>query len=110
MDYDESNDAKMIELISAAKSQVKIVEIISEHTTLKLKGKRYVGICPFCRHEDGQFFTVSKEERFACYTCGEGGDIFNFVQKFKKVSFLEALRIIVDKYDLDSATEAVTNS
>ena len=77
--------------------RVDIVDLVSEHVTLKRSGSRWVGLCPF-HEEKTPSFTVSPDRAaFKCFGCGKGGDAFSFVQFRENVDFTEAMRILADR-------------
>ena len=77
--------------------RVRIQDIVAEHVTLKRRGVRWVGLCPF-HSEKTPSFTVSPERGlFKCFGCGKGGDVFSFVQLRENVSFMEAMRHLADR-------------
>ncbi|AAT27777.1 DNA primase [[Mycoplasma] mobile] len=78
-------------------SQVDIVTVINNHLSLIKKGKNYIAICPF--HEDSKpSLTVSVEKQvFKCFACNVGGNAISFVEKFLKISFLEASKMIAQE-------------
>lgn len=76
---------------------VDIVNVISPFVNLKRAGKLYKGLCPF-HHEKTPSFTVSPERQtFKCFGCGEGGDVFSFVEKAERVDFKEALGMLAER-------------
>lgn len=78
-----------------------IVQIISEHVHLRQSGKNFIGLCPF-HHEKTPSFTVNPEKKlFKCFGCGEGGTVFGFIMKREGVTFLEAVRLIASKCNID---------
>lgn len=78
--------------INEIKEKADIVDIISEHIHLEKQGANYIGICPF--HEDkNPSLTVSPTKKiFKCFSCNASGNAISFVEKFKKIPFMEALR------------------
>ena len=77
--------------------RVELFDVVSEHVSLKRRGKRWVGLCPF-HAEKTPSFTVNPElGLFKCFGCGKGGDLFSFVQLRENVPFLEAMRILADR-------------
>ena len=77
-----------------------IVSVVSETVALKKKGRRFWGCCPF-HSEKTPSFTVNPEKGFFhCFGCGAGGDVFTFVMKRDHVSFVEAERILANKYGI----------
>ena len=95
------NDQSLNEL----RSNVDIVEIISDYVPLTPKGKNFFGVCPF--HQDhSPSMSVSKEKQmYKCFSCGAAGNVFTFVQNYENVSFGEAINIIASKvgYNLNIA-------
>ena len=77
--------------------RVDIVDVVSEHVSLKRRGRSWVGLCPF-HNEKTPSFTVSSERgTFKCFGCGKGGDVFSFVQTRENVAFMDAFRILADR-------------
>ena len=77
--------------------KINIVDIVRDYVPLVHKGKNYFGICPF--HDDhNPSMSVSEERQmYKCFVCGEAGNVFNFVQKYEKISYFEAVKKVADK-------------
>ena len=74
-----------------------LVEIISQDVALRKSGRRLTGLCPF-HNEKTPSFTVNPEMRvWKCFGCGEGGDVFSYVQKRDNLTFPEALELLARK-------------
>ncbi len=78
-------------------SKANIVEIVNQYVPLKSQGKNHFGKCPF--HDDhSPSMSVSQDKQiYKCFVCGAKGNVFNFVENFLGVSFLEAVKIVADK-------------
>ncbi len=78
-------------VISEIKNSVDIVEVISSYLPLTAKGKNYFGVCPF--HDDhSPSMSVSKDKQiFTCFSCGATGNVFQFLQDFENISFIESV-------------------
>ncbi len=76
------------------RSRIDIVELVGREVSLTQRGKDWKGLCPF--HQDrNPSFTVNRQTgRYKCWSCGEAGDIFTWVEKRQNVDFVEALRIL----------------
>lgn len=86
-----------MDTISQIKQKLDIVDVISSYISLKKAGKNYKAVCPF-HTEDTPSFMVSPDlQIFKCFGCGEGGDMFNFVEKMEGVEFSRALEILADR-------------
>lgn len=75
---------------------VDIVDVIGQYVALKKRGKEFVGICPF--HEDHRpsLYVSPTKQIFKCFACGAGGNVFQFLMKFQKLTFPEALRHLAE--------------
>lgn len=73
-----------------------IVEIIKNYVPLESHGKNFFGVCPF--HDDhSPSMSVSPDKQiYKCFVCGATGNVFNFVENFLGISFLEAVKIVAD--------------
>ncbi|RQV99246.1 MAG: DNA primase [Calditrichaeota bacterium] len=79
-------------IIDRIRESVDIVELISRYLSLRKSGKNYKTTCPF-HTEKTPSFTVSPDKQiFYCFGCGAGGNVFNFLMRYEKISFIEALQ------------------
>ncbi len=87
--------------IDQIKQTADIVDVVSQYVNLKLRGKNYVGLCPF-HQEKTPSFTVSPDKQiFYCFGCQTGGDVFSFIKAHEKISYPEAIRMIAERYHID---------
>lgn len=94
-------ESKISEVASAAD----IVQVISNYVDLKRAGKDYRGICPFHGDKDPSFYVSPSKNIFHCFGCATGGSVFNFVMKMENVSFVEAVKILADRYGIQLVLE-----
>ena len=88
------NDHVLAELRSAAD----IVEVISDHTTLKKAGRSWKGLCPF-HNERTPSFTVDRDKGlYHCFGCGAGGDVIRFVREIDRLDFPEAVEALASRF------------
>ncbi|MFW9770201.1 MAG: CHC2 zinc finger domain-containing protein, partial [Candidatus Thorarchaeota archaeon] len=77
-----------------------IVDVISSYVSLKRRGRNYLALCPF-HNEKTPSFSVSPEKQiFHCFGCGKGGNVFTFLMEHEKLSFVEAVRTLADRYGI----------
>jgi DNA primase len=89
-----------MEIIDQIRQVANIVEVASLYTTLRKRGKKHVGLCPF-HSEKGPSFTVDSEKQlFHCFGCGVGGDVFTLIMEKENLSFPEALKYLAEKYHI----------
>ncbi len=88
------------EKILEIRERSSIVEVISDHLTLKKMGRNYQGLCPF-HAEKTPSFTVNEEKGiFHCFGCGVGGNIFNFLMQYDHLTFPEAVERVAKRYGI----------
>jgi DNA primase len=86
------------EKIAEIKEKARILEVVSDHVSLRKAGKNYLGLCPF-HSERTPSFTVNEEKGiFHCFGCGVGGTVFNFLMRIDNLSFPEAVRELAKRY------------
>ena len=86
-----------MDTVSQIKQKLDITDVVANYISIKKAGKNYKAVCPF-HSEDTPSFMVSPElQIFKCFGCGEGGDMFNFVEKIEGVDFPQALEILAEK-------------
>lgn len=87
-------DAELIEQIKDAND---IVSVISEHMTLKKKGRNYWGCCPFHNEKTPSFSVNPEKGFFYCFGCHESGNAIGFLMKYDGLSFPEALERLANR-------------
>lgn len=80
------------ETINDVRNCIDIVDIIGSYVDLKKKGKNYTGLCPFHEEKTSSFVVNQSKQLYHCFGCGAGGDVFEFLQRYKKLSFYESLQ------------------
>jgi DNA primase len=78
--------------IDEVRSRVNLGDVVGEYVTLKSAGVGSMkGLCPFHDERSPSFHVRPQVGRYHCFGCGEGGDVFSFLQKMDHVSFSEAV-------------------
>jgi DNA primase catalytic core len=91
------------EVIADVRMQAGILEVVSETVVLKRAGAGYRGLCPFHAEKSPSFNVTPDKGIYKCFGCGEGGDVFAFVQKSKGLNFIDAVRDLAHKYGVKLA-------
>ncbi|MEO6229843.1 MAG: DNA primase [Ferruginibacter sp.] len=82
-------------------SRIDIIEIVGSFIKLKKRGSNYLGLCPF-HNEKSPSFTVSPaKEIYKCFGCGRSGNTIGFLMEHEKYSYVEALRWLAQKYNVE---------
>ena len=74
-----------------------IVDLVSEHVSLKKKGREMVGLCPFHDDHRPSMYVNPTKQIFKCFACGAGGSIFTFVQMRENLTFPQTLRRLAER-------------
>lgn len=90
------------DIVAEIRSKIDIVDVIGERIPLTAKGKNYFGVCPF--HEDTHpSMSVSRDKQiYRCFSCGESGNVFNFVMKYDHKSFIEVIKELGERVGVDT--------
>lgn len=88
------------ELINEIREKNEILDVVSEYVKLEKRGRNYIGLCPF-HDEKTPSFSVSEDKQIChCFGCKKGGNVFQFIQEIKGISFVDAVRELGDKVDI----------
>ncbi|CAN5353218.1 DNA primase [soil metagenome] len=78
--------------IDEVRSRTNIADIVGDYVSLKSAGVGSMkGLCPFHEERSPSFHVRPQVGFYHCFGCGEGGDVFTFLQKMDHVSFSEAV-------------------
>ncbi len=84
--------------IAAIRERVHIEEVVGDYVQLRRAGADSLkGLCPFHDEKSPSFHVRPNHGHFHCFGCGEGGDVYAFVQKIEHVSFVEAVELLADR-------------
>lgn len=87
-----------MEIIDQVRQASSIVEIASQYTTLKRRGRKWVGLCPFHTEKTPSFTVDDEKQLYHCFGCGAGGDIYSLIMERENLTFPEALKHLAEKY------------
>ena len=83
--------------LAAIKQAVDIVTLVGEYLPLHRTGSKYKALCPFHDDHNPSLELNPDRQSFKCWSCGAGGDIFDFVKDYERVDFPEALKMLADR-------------
>jgi DNA primase len=86
---------------------VDFVALVSQYTDLRKAGPtRWTGLCPFHEERSPSFGIEPNQKLFKCFGCGEGGDVFRFVELKEGLDFRGALEFLADRSGIELELEA----
>ncbi|WAB81087.1 DNA primase [Microcella daejeonensis] len=92
--------------IDEVRSRTNIGEIVGEYVTLKRAGVGSLsGLCPFHDERSPSFHVRPQVGFYHCFGCGEGGDVFTFLQKMDHVTFSEAVERLAQRLNFTLSYE-----
>ncbi len=84
--------------LETVRQRSQIADVVAGYVTLRRGGGgSLTGLCPFHEEKTPSFHVTPARGYYHCFGCGEGGDVFDFVQKINNVSFTEAVEFLADK-------------
>lgn len=89
------------ETIQQIQSRIDIVEVIGGFVKLKKRGVNYLGNCPFHNEKTPSFTVSPSKEIYKCFGCGKSGNTIGFLMDHEKYSYVEALRWLAQKYNVE---------
>ena len=68
---------------------------------MKKRGANYLGLCPFHNEKTPSFTVSPSKEIYKCFGCGKSGNTISFLMEHEKYSYVEALRWLANKYNVE---------
>jgi DNA primase len=76
---------------------VNIVDLIGEQISLTRRGRAFKGLCPFHDDHTPSLNVDPERQIYKCFSCGAGGDVFDFVMQRERLGFREALEALAQR-------------
>lgn len=90
------------EQINEIKSKIDYFEFYKEYLPdLTQRGKLAWALCCFHNDKHPSLSVSLNYGIYRCWSCGEHGDVFNFVQKYHNLNFNEAVEFLAEKYNVN---------
>jgi DNA primase len=86
-----------------------IVDVVSDFVSLRRSGANLKGLCPFHDEKTPSFMVSPAKQICHCFGCGKGGSPVNFIMEHEQMSYVEALRYLAKKYNIEIHEKELTD-
>ncbi|MEM9554865.1 MAG: DNA primase [Acidobacteriota bacterium] len=86
------------DVVQAVRDAVDVVDIASELTSLKRRGRKYQGLCPFHKEKTPSFHVDPDLGLYHCFGCGVGGDAIDLFMRGSGDDFPGAVEALAQRY------------
>ncbi len=80
------------------RSRIDLVEVLSPYLKLQRSGAAYKGLCPFHDEKSPSLIIQRGDSHYHCFGCGAHGDAIQFLMTHLKMSFVEAVENLADRF------------
>jgi len=84
------------DILNQFHNKIKLSEYLNKYLDLIPRGNSFVARCPFHKEKTPSFSINDEKGLFYCFGCGTGGNILNFISKYKNCTFRESLQEITN--------------
>jgi DNA primase len=86
------------ETIALVRDRTDIIAVITETVpSLKKRGRRFLGLCPFHKEKTPSFNVNPDTGLYHCFGCKESGDVIRFLERIEGYPFAEAVRALAER-------------
>ncbi len=86
------------ESLEALRSRIDLVEVLNPHVKLQKAGAAYKALCPFHDEKSPSFVIQRGDSHYHCFGCGAHGDAIAFLMTYLKMSFVEAVESLGQRF------------
>ncbi len=88
------------ECLNNIKQKVSIVDVVSPYVQLKPSGHYLKGLSPFSHEKTPSFFVDPQRNIFKCFSTGNAGDIFRFLEIKEQLTFAESVEWLAERFNI----------
>lgn len=79
----------------------RVEEVIGDFVTLRRRGADLWACCPFHGEKTPSFHVIPSKGQYYCFGCHKGGSAVGFIMDYEHLSYVEALRYLARKYNIE---------
>jgi len=87
--------------IDRIRDSAEILDVVSDYVELRRRGRNYFGLCPFHTEKTPSFSVAPDKQIYHCFGCGTGGNAISFLMEYEKISFVESLQKLAERYGIE---------
>ena len=95
------SDETIQNILNAGALQMTIREEVSERgdeCKISKKAKlMFMSECPFCKSKAPASYIDNSQGFYYCHSCGRGGNVIDFIMRYRKLSFADAVKYLAPK-------------
>ncbi len=93
--------------VDSITNTARIDEVVGDFVVLKKRGVNLMACCPFHGEKSPSFSVSVTKGIYKCFGCGRAGNAINFVMEHESMSYVEALRYLAKKYNIEVVEENI---
>lgn len=86
-----------------------LVELFAERSVMRQRGKDFWCCCPFHQEKTPSCKVDAVSQTWHCFGCGEGGDVISYIRKIDDVDFVDAVRFLARRANIELQETDRTN-
>ena len=86
-----------VDTVGEIKARLTIADVVAPYVKLRRAGRSLIGLCPFHNEKTPSFHVSLERGSYHCFGCGEGGDMFSFIEKAEGLDFKAALTMLAER-------------
>ena len=79
----------------------RVEEVVGDFVTLRKRGADLWACCPFHGEKTPSFHVIPSKGQYYCFGCHKGGSAVGFIMDYEHLSYVEALRYLARKYNIE---------
>ncbi|MGZ3732890.1 MAG: DNA primase [Parachlamydiaceae bacterium] len=92
------------ESLELLRQRIDLIEVLSPYIDLKKSGAAYKAICPFHDEKTPSLMIQKGDHHYHCFGCGAHGDAIQFLMTHSKMSFLDAVENLAQRFNVPLET------
>jgi hypothetical protein len=88
------------ESLDLLRERVDLLEVVSAHIPMQKSGASYKACCPFHEEKSPSFMMQRGDKHYHCFGCGAHGDAIAFLMGYVKMSFIDALEYLAERFQV----------